>query len=270
MRLRKRLIDILEPSCAGHLIREVRIGLGYTAVQLDDGRAGVAYTLGREFLRGCTAFAGKRPIAGRPAMEALRYLDSEGLVESSLGLATANAMANTVPSKGITGDVLKSVRLLPTDSVAMVGFFGPLVTELQDRVAELEIFEEQTGLMPHLRHSSEAVSAIPTYDVALLTSTTIINDTVDELLEAARNCREIALLGPSTPLISEAFEDMAVTWLSGVTVDDADGLLRVVSEGGGTRFFRPFVTKWNIPVRHEASGTRAAYQPQSGEQETYK
>ena len=247
MRLRKRLIDILEPSCAGHVIREVRIGLGYTAVQLDDGRTGVAYTLGKELFRGCTAFAGKRPIAGSPAEEVLRYLDSDGLVESALGLATANAIANTAPSQGSTGDVLKSVELFPTDAVAMVGFFAPLVAELQDRVAELEIFEEQTGLLPHLRGSSEAVSAIPTYDVALITSTTIINDTVDELLEAARDCREIVLVGPSTPLIAEAFEGTPTTWLSGITVDDADGLLRIVSEGGGTRLFKPFFTKWNTP-----------------------
>jgi uncharacterized protein (DUF4213/DUF364 family) len=252
MRLRKRLIDILEPSCAGHVIRDVRIGLGYTAVQLDDGRTGVAYTLGRELFRGCTAFAGKRPIAGSPAEEVLRYLDSDGLVESTLGLATANAIANTAPSQGSTGDVLKSVEVFPTDAVAMVGFFAPLVAELQDRVAELGIFEEQEGLLPHLRGSSEAVYAIPTYDVAIITSTTIINDTVDELLEAARDCREVVLVGPSTPLIAEAFEGTPTTWLSGITVDDADGLLRIVSEGGGTRLFRPFFTKWNLRLQSEA------------------
>ncbi len=251
MRVRKRIIDILEPSCAGHLIRDVRIGLGYTAVQLDDGSTGVAYTLGRELLRGCTAFAGKRPIVGRPVLGALRYLDSEGLVESALGLATANAIANATPLQGVTGDVLKSVELFSNDTVAMVGFFGPLVAELQDRVAELEIFEEQTGLLPHLRSSSEAFSAIPEHNVALITSTTIINDTIDELLEAARYCRETVLIGPSTPMIAEAFEDTAVTWLSGITVEDPAGLMRVVSEAGGTRFFEPFVTKWNIALRHE-------------------
>jgi len=255
MRLRKRLIEILEPSCAGHRVRDVRIGLGYTAVQLDDGRTGVAYTLGREQLRGCTAFAGRRPIAGRPAIEALRYLDSQGLVESVVGLATANAIANSAPSQGLTGDVLKSVTFFPTDAVAMVGFFGPLVAELQGQVAELEIFEEQTRRLPHLRNASDAVSAIPKYDVALITSTTILNDTVDELLEAAGDCREVVLLGPSTPLITKVFGEVPVTWLCGITVDAADGLLRVVSEGGGTRLFRPFVTKWNIPLRNAAPGT---------------
>jgi len=258
MKLRKRLIDILEPSCEGHLIRDVRIGLGYTAVQLDDGRTGVAYTLGREILGGCTAFAGKRPIAGSSAIQALHYLDSDGLVESALGLAAANAVANAAPSQGVKDDILKSVQLFPSDVVAMVGFFGPLVAEIQGRVAELEIFEEHTGLLPHVRCSSEAVSAIPRCDVAFLTSTSIINDTIDELLEAAQYCREVVLLGPSTPLVAEAFEGTGATWLSGIAVNDADGLLRLVSEGGGTRLFKPFVTKWNIPLPRDLSKTDTA------------
>jgi uncharacterized protein len=252
MRLRNRLIDLLEPSCVGHSIRDVRIGLGYTAVQLDDGRTGLAYTLGRESMKGCTAFAGKRPIAGSQACEVLRYLDSDGLVESSVGLATVNALSNGVPAHGVTGDVLQCVELLPTDAVAMVGFFAPLVAELQDRVAEVEIFEEHSESLPHLRAATEAVAAIPKYDVALITSTTIINGTVDALLEAARSCREVVLLGPSTPLIAEAFEGTSVTWLSGISVEDSDGLLRLISEGGGTRLFRPFVTKWNLPFRKAA------------------
>jgi uncharacterized protein len=249
MGLRQRLIDIIEPLSAGHAIRDVRIGLGYTAVQLDDGRTGVAYTLGRESVRGCTAFSGRRPIAGSQAGEVLRYLDSEGLVEASVGLATVNALCNKVPQLGVTGDALQCVELLPTDTVAMVGFFAPLVAELQDRVAQLEVFEEKNEMLPHLRAASEAVSAIPSYDVALITSTTIINGTVDELLEAAGNCREVVLLGPSTPLVPEAFEGTGVSWLSGVAVRDSDGLLRLVSEGGGTRLFRPFVTKWNLHLR---------------------
>jgi uncharacterized protein len=249
MRLRQRLIDLLEPSCAGRSICDVRIGLGYTAVQLDDGRTGVAYTLGRESVKGCTAFGGRRPIAGSPAKDVLGYLNSDGLVEAALGLATVNALTNGVPSHGVTGDVLQCVELFPTDVVAMVGFFAPLVAALQDRVATLEVFDEHRGDLPHLRTASEAGSALAKCDVALITSTTIMNGTVDALMESAGNCREIVLLGPSTPLISEAFDGTPVTWLSGIAVADSDGLLRLVSEGGGTRLFRPFVTKWNVPLR---------------------
>ncbi|MFH0821442.1 MAG: DUF364 domain-containing protein [Pseudomonadota bacterium] len=256
MRLRKRLIDILEPACVGRVVEDVRIGLGYTAVRLDNGRAGVAYTLGRDRMSGCTAFGGNRPISGKQAVEVLRYLDFDGLVEASVGLATANALINRVPRRGMTGDVLKAVEIFPTDSVAMVGFFAPLAAQLQDRVAVLEIFEKQTGLSSNLRCASEAVSALPGFNVAFITSTAIIDGSIDELLEAARDCREVVLLGPSTPLIKEAFDGTPTTRLSGMIVDDPDGLLQLVSEGGGTRLFRPFVTKWNISLRDETIDTR--------------
>lgn len=263
MGLRQRIIEILEPSCSGHVVRDVRIGLGYTAVQLDDGGTGVAYTLNRGRAGGCTAFGGNRPIAGSPARDLLRYLNYQGLLESSLGLATANALANRSPSRGATGDVLKSVKFFPTDSVAMVGYFAPLVAQLENRVSKLDIFEEHSELSSRLRPSSEAVSAIPKYDVAFITSTTIINGTADELLESAKNCREIVLLGPSTPLIRDAFDGMSTTWLSGIVVEDPDGLLRLVGEAGGTRLFKPFVTKWNIPLQPELkfSGTESAGLP---------
>ena len=34
--------------------------------------------------------------------------------------------------QGVTGDVSQAVELLPTDRVAMVGFFAPLVAALHD------------------------------------------------------------------------------------------------------------------------------------------
>jgi len=263
MGLRNRIIDLLEPSCSGHVVRDVRIGLGYTAVQLDDGCTGAAYTLGSGSFRGCSAFMGKRPLSGRPSVDLLRYLGSDNLVESALGLATANAIANGPKPRCVTGDVLEAVELLPTDRVAMVGFFVPLVAGLQQRVAALEIFEEHRGSMAHLRPASEAASVIPQCNVAFISSTTIMNDTIDGLLEAARECRETVLLGPSTPLIPEAFAEAAVTWLSGMIVEDSVGLLRVVSEGGGTRFFKPFVTKWNVPLRQEAAAADTVNRPSS-------
>ena len=248
----RRLIDILGPTCADAVIDDVRIGLGYTAIRLDDGRTGVAYTMGKQNLKGCSAFVGKRPLAGRPAPDLVQYLGSGNLVESSLGLATANAAAGIPASLSLKGDVLDAVEVRATDRVAMVGFFGPLVAGLKGRVTALDIFEERTDLAEDLKPASSAIQALRDADIAIITSTAIINRTVDDLLEAAARCREVILLGPSTPLVPEAFEGTPVSVLSGVTVHDSPGLLRVISEGGGTRLFGPFVTKWNIQVRSGA------------------
>jgi len=246
MGLRATIRRMLEDRSIDRTVADVRLGLGYTAVRLDNDCAGVAYTFRDAGFTGCSAFNGVRPLAGRPAGELLEYLDSPGKIESTLGLAAANALANSRPAVASSGDVLDAVEILPSDRVGMVGFFGPLVPVLKKRVQALEIFEETiepgTGLLP----ASEAFSRLPDCDVALITSTTIINDTIDRLLDAASRCRETVLLGSSTPLLPEAFRDTPVTCLSGITIDDPAGILQVVSEGGGTRFFKPFVTKWNL------------------------
>jgi uncharacterized protein (DUF4213/DUF364 family) len=62
------------------------------------------------------------------------------------------------------------------------------------------------------------------------------------------HCREVILLGPSTPLVPPAFVGTPVTRLSGMITRDTEGLLRVIHEGGGTRYFSQYATKWNMPL----------------------
>jgi len=83
----------------------------------------------------------------------------------------------------------------------------------------------------------------------VITSTSIVNQTIDRLLEAACNCREVVLLGASTPLVPPAFAGTPVTLLSGVVVLDPGEILRRVSEAGGTRSFKGHVQKLNFPLR---------------------
>ena len=92
------------------------------------------------------------------------------------------------------------------------------------------------------------MAALPRCQVALITATSIINHTLDGLLDAARGCRQVALLGASTPLLAEAFSTARVTMLSGVVVTAAEEVLRVVSEGGGMRQFSPHVRKVTMRV----------------------
>jgi uncharacterized protein len=246
MTLRRTIRELLGSACSDLLVRDVRLGLGYSAVRLEDGRTGVAYTFRDDLVGGCSVFQGARPLAGKPAGELLAFLESSEKIESAIGLATANALVNTGQIGGVPGDVLEAVEMVPSDQVGMVGFFGPLIPALENRVRELLIFEESAESSPGLLPASEAMNRLPKCDVALITSTTIINGTIDRLLEAASRCRETVLLGSSTPCLPEAFQDTPVSLLSGMTVVDSAGILQVVSEGGGTRFFKPYVKKWNV------------------------
>ena len=52
---------------AGHTAIDIRIGLGYTAVLLDDGRCGLAYTLHEKEYESCCVMPDAGKLAGRRA-----------------------------------------------------------------------------------------------------------------------------------------------------------------------------------------------------------
>jgi hypothetical protein len=134
----------------------------------------------------------------------------------------------------------------------MVGHFAPLVEPIRARARSLAIFEAVEQPVGPLRPRAEAPAALRGCQVALITATSILNHTVDDLLAAAWGCREVALLGASTPLHPAAFAGTSVTLLSGVVVIDPPGVLRVVAEGGGMRQFRRYVDKVTLRVSRRA------------------
>ena len=243
-----RIAKILLERDDGARISDVRIGLGYTAVVLEDHRGGVAYTFREEARGGCSVFRNLRPIAGRHTSDLLSLLPSADPIEAAVGLACANALVNVGHPGLREGDVLKHFELRSDDHVGMVGYFGPLVEILRDRIGSLTVFEKTSCPSRLTRPWLEAVDHLPTCQVALITATSIINHTLDRLLEAARGCREVVVLGASTPLMEPAFFQKRVTLLSGVIVQDPDAILRIVSEGGGMQYFGPHVTKVSLRI----------------------
>ena len=241
-----RIMTHLLASAREARVADVRIGLGYTAVMLADDRLGVAYTFREEAKGCCTVFDALRPLVGRPASDVLHLLESPDPIAAGVGLACANALVNRDKDGLMDGDILDHLDLRSEDHVGMVGNFGPLVDKIQKRVCSLTVFERVAHPSGILRPKEEAEDALPRCHVALITATSIINHTIDRLLQAAGGCREVAVLGASTPLLPEAFAEEQVTMLSGVVVEDPQEVLRIISEGGGMRLFSPHVRKVSL------------------------
>jgi uncharacterized protein (DUF4213/DUF364 family) len=206
------------------------------------------------------------PKPGTSAVHALITLAPPA--RSAIGLATANALANR-PAPGPhqtdpagsrhagwwsavnrEGDLLDVLELRSEDDVGMVGCFSPLVEPIRRRVRRLFIFERGPRLSPGPLPEGRAAELLPRCSVALITATTLINGTIDALLSAAAGCREVVLLGPSTPLVPEVFAESGrrVTLLAGVVVTNAEELLCTVAADGGTRDFKASVAKVNVRV----------------------
>lgn len=237
-------------------VLDVRIGLIYTAVLLEDGRAGLSFTFHRGRRGGWGRLRALGPLAGRDGSELLDLLDSPEEVERAVALATVNALCNRHCGGAREGDFLGMLDIRPGERVGMVGLFAPVLPRLRERASSILIFEQnpETGRGADLLPEEDAYRLLPGCGVAVITATSIVNRTIDGLLEAARTCREVALLGASTPLVPEVFADTPVTLLSGVVVLEAEETLRRVSEAGGTRSFRNYVRRVNVAPGKVFSG----------------
>lgn len=240
--VQKRLIDLLLRHAANAVIKDVRLGLGYTAVQLETAHAGVAWTPD-ESAATCTHFSEAGKLAGSPAEKLLAMLghESSGLARA-MGLATANAILASMPQPAaISEEVIASLGISKADHVAMVGFFGPILGGLRKTGCRLDIIEmnpEHGGNALTPQQGREALAACT---VAIITGTTLINDTFDDVTAALGNPRAAVLLGPSSPLCADVFRGTKITHVAGSRVVKSDDVLRVVSEGGGTMIMKPFL-----------------------------
>ncbi len=231
-----------------HIAADIRIGLGYTAVALEDGRCGLAFTLHDQEYESCTVIADAGNLAGRKAAELLTWIKQSDVTACAVGLATANALLE-IPTGAAAADVLDLLPIGSEDTVGMIGYFGPLVGPIKRRARTLHVFERKPIPELCVLPDSAAADLLPQCQAVVISATTLLNHTIDGLLDSCKSAREIAILGPSTPFLPEPFRKRGVTILSGVQVMVGPRVLQIVSEAGGTRSFGKAIRKLSLRLQ---------------------
>ena len=242
----KRLYERVESAVKNHKTADVRIGLGYTGVRLDNNATGIAAVLFDALPHGCTAIPTAGNFAGSPAADLLKFLvNGKNPLEIALGLACANALLETPADCGDNQEATNYLNLKSGEKVAMVGLFAPLVDKIRASGAILTVIEKNPQRLEPLSEKDKK-KALKNCDVAIITATTLLNNTFEETIGSLGRPRSVALLGPSTPLAADIFRDTPVTHLGGVAVRDSVKVLQIISEGGGTPALRPYLRFVNL------------------------
>jgi uncharacterized protein (DUF4213/DUF364 family) len=237
MNIAENLIETARPLGTERAIADVRLGLGYTLVEINDGSAGLAWTPDKRQSSSCTHLSRAGSLVGMEAGELLTWLKSDNFLERAIGLATFNALNSTVERNLLPDESISLLKLQATDHVVMVGYFAPLIAKIKATGCTLTIMELD-GEMPGVIAVGPGMTALATCDVAIITSTSIINNTVDGLLARLTGARAAVMLGPSTPVCPEAFAGTGITQLSGAYVVDVELAKTIVSQGGGTKLLK--------------------------------
>jgi uncharacterized protein (DUF4213/DUF364 family) len=160
--------------------------------------------------------------------ELAEYARSDILLESSIGLAAINSLLEVDESRTVeinAADVLTENGR--GKKVAVVGHFS-FITRLQGVVKELFVLEQHPLEGEYPAEAAEQV--IPRAELVAITSSTLINHTLDGLLNLVQPGTPVMLLGPSTPLSTVLFSH-GVNLLCGAKVVDEESVLRTVSQG---------------------------------------
>jgi hypothetical protein len=161
----------------------------------------------------------------KTAIELAEYSESWNMIEAGLGLAAINSLIEPRGKKLNVLDFL--LENANGKKIAMVGHF-PKVDELRKHADELWVIEKQPQGGDFPDTASEYF--IPKADIVVITSSAIINKSIERLLELSRGFT--ILLGPSTPMLDVLF-DYGVDMLAGMMVVDEEKMMRKIAQGGG-------------------------------------
>ena len=234
--LAARLVAFATPLCEKLTVRDIRIGLGYTCVELSDGSVGLAWTPG-DRAASCTHLKGAGGLIGLPAGNLLAWLTGPDHLARAIGLAVFNAINMNTERAFAEEEALDLLGITASDHVVMVGHFAPVIPKIKATGCHLDVVELDGG-KPGIIGAIEGNQALERCDVAIITSTSIINDTIDGLLAKLTRNRSAVMLGPSTPLCRQAFLGTRISQLTGVRVLDAEAVKNTISQGGGTMLLK--------------------------------
>jgi len=238
------LFLLAKERAKGKTIADVRIGLKYTAVMLNDGNCGLTATLSRQLPY---PFPYPGDIIGKDVLDILKIAKSIKILPSIVGAATINALLKTNERKIVYGNVLNYLKISKEDVVGIVGAFIPLMPAIRSKAKKLYVFDRYPIANLKEYHPDWAEPLIlPQCSIAIISGTSVFNRTIDQLLSYLNNDCKIALIGPTTPLAPDIFKKYKINILSGVKVVDAKKILRIVSQGGGTRNFGSSVEQVNF------------------------
>ena len=243
MRLNQKLYEILAGRAKEVEIQILCLGLGYTAVTLADGGIGLAYTH-FEDKQSCMLLNRHIDYEGQPAVQLLEKIKSDHPVERSMALALVNALnyeaALEYPEDKKNQIMFDEFKIGAGTRVAMVGFIEPLVDLLNKKRAEVEVLDRSR----RMGQKKDFFAKLGNWaDVLLLTSTSILNNTTEEILQNVHQKVKTIMLGPSTPMVAAAFKHLQVHMLAGTVPIDKENVLKAIRHGMGTPVLQKFSRK---------------------------
>jgi len=227
-------------------ITRVIFGLRLTVVRLSDGSCGMASTVDDSNPYPCKKardFGDFSPskFSGQKVSDLFLSEKSGRLIET-LKVAVLNALSSRGRDAGEykileDKDPIDLIELNEGKKITIVGAFKSYIELIEETNSYLRVLElDRNAFMEkHVRYyvpADEYPTVIPDSDILIITGLTLVNNTIDGLLEVVRPHTKVIVTGPSGNIVPEILFQNKVNIIGATKITDVEMLFKLVSEAG--------------------------------------
>ena len=218
------------------------VGVRYTfVVTVSSGRRfmGMAYTPIEDLTHGDSKAMLEAYEVLKKGRDPCSLAESPYPLVKSLLVAYLNSLTAHVyepPPNAVGADVLDVMEFDERDVVAVVGYIGPVIKGLRGRVKEIIILERNPRRRGQALPDVSAPRALKRATKVIATGATLVNDTIDTVLEYSTNAEAIALVGATASLHPEPLFRRGINVVAGFRVlpSNVGEVIKALTLGGGT------------------------------------
>jgi len=244
-------------------VSKVILGLGYTGVELIsyayDPFLGLASTLPNIIQStNCTKIDFAGSLTDKSFKELLSWSYQPPSLERIIGIATLNAASQHIlavknPYKEIKEDLLDFLKITKDTRITFIGFMKPMIRKILNRTKFIKIIDNNPVIkktyrdIPILSDINDLKESDLSTDILFCTGTSLINNTLERILSIFRKqAKLIVLIGPTISFLPDILFDKGVDIVGGMNIIDSESTIKVLQEGGGTKFFKSYGRKYNF------------------------
>ena len=204
------------------MLESQTVGISY--VMLPDKKMTDYNRLSSAYFEGCS-----------PVDLALKF-GSADEIENMIGLASLNAICqqviiNTCYNIDLSTESLGLLDVEKGDKIGMVGFFYPLIERVEQRGAELVIVEKDPKYVekfPQYKVTMDS-SFLLDCNKVLCTSTTVFNNTIDDILSNCSQDAFISIIGPTAGYFPDPLFEKGVNVVGGTMVKNGELFMELIA-----------------------------------------
>ncbi|MFX0071830.1 MAG: Rossmann-like domain-containing protein [Candidatus Hermodarchaeota archaeon] len=209
----------------------------FGAIELEDGTIGVIYINLSEKVKERGSNTDPMEFVGMNIFDLAKKFSSSDKFEKTIGLGAINAISQYIFKKSdfqfdLATDSLGLVDLNSKDKVGMVGFFPPLVKIIEELDIPLVVIELNMNLVQTTEKWEVTLDSnrLKECNKVLITSTTVLNSTVDSILEKCSHAEKISMVGPTAGFLPDPLFKRNIDVIGSTFIHDSNLFMELITQ----------------------------------------